>query len=117
MSLGNLKTQGAKGTNYPYQARVVKALSQIVTLLGGGGSTTTVQKETSLIRTTAGPDTVSGAYAASFSNTGTANARVNLIDVRPGETINFDGGNFILKDIVYDASVNPGAELLIAIVK
>lgn len=114
MSIGNLKTDGGKGTNYPWQRAMLKGISKMVTLMGGG-STPAGTRVADLDRTT-GLGTISGAYSASFANTGTADARVLLEDVKPGETINFDAGNFILADIDYDASVNPGAELLIATV-
>lgn len=112
MSIGNLKTDGGKGTNYPWQRAMLKGISKMVTLMGGG-STPAGTRVPDLDRTT-GSGTIKGAYSASFANVGTADARVLLTDVKPGETVNFDAGNFILDDIVYDASVNPGAELLIA---
>jgi hypothetical protein len=34
MSIGNLKTQGGKGTNYPYQLGVLTLLKQISSALG-----------------------------------------------------------------------------------
>jgi len=112
MSIGNLKTDGGKGTNYPWQRAMLKGISKMVTLMGGG-STPAGTRVADLDRTS-GSGTIIGAYSVSFANTGTADARVLTEDLKPGETVNFDAGNFILDDIVYDASVNPGAELLIA---
>jgi len=36
MSIGNLKDSGGKGTNYPFQLKVLQLLGQIVTMVSGG---------------------------------------------------------------------------------
>ena len=45
MSIGNLKTQGGKGTNYPYQSKVLLSLNRIGNLIGA----TTTEFEAQLV--------------------------------------------------------------------
>jgi hypothetical protein len=54
-------------------------------------------------------------YSASFASVGTANAIVGGINLKPGETLNFDAGaiNNTLAAITYDTLTNSGAELII----
>jgi hypothetical protein len=54
-------------------------------------------------------------YSASFASVGTANAIVGGINLKPGETLNFDAGaiNNTLTAITYDTLTNSGAELII----
>jgi hypothetical protein len=55
-------------------------------------------------------------FSVSFSNTGNANASVNSVDLKPGETINFDAGvlnnYYAASAFTYDTTTS-GAELLI----
>jgi hypothetical protein len=55
-------------------------------------------------------------YSISFSNTGTADATVNTVIIKPGETINFDAGalnnTFASGSFAYSTTTS-GAELLI----
>jgi hypothetical protein len=55
-------------------------------------------------------------FSVSFSNTGTANATVNSVILKPGETINFDAGvlnNFFQGNAFAYSTTTSGAELLI----
>jgi hypothetical protein len=54
-------------------------------------------------------------YSASFASVGTANAIVGGINLKPGETLNFDAGaiNNTLAAITYNTLTNSGAELII----
>mgnify|MGYP003652513764 CR=1 FL=1 len=45
MSIGNLKTDGGKGTNYPYQSKVLLGLDRIATVVGA----TTTEFEAQLV--------------------------------------------------------------------
>jgi hypothetical protein len=55
-----------------------------------------------------------GAYSMSIANVGTANATINTVTLKAGETISFDAGpmNNTLAAVAYDATTS-GAELLI----
>ena len=59
---------------------------------------------------------IDDAFSVSFSNTGTANATVNSVILKPGETINFDAGvlnNFFQGNAFAYSTTISGAELLI----
>ena len=80
MSKGNLKDQGGKGTNFPFQLAVLQLLGDILTASGGGGSGTP-QILTSL-NTGASGSVTAGATSVSFTTdgsfTGTINGAVRL---------------------------------------
>lgn len=59
-------------------------------------------------------NTPAGTFSASFASVGTANATVGGMILKPGETVNFDGGsvNNTLSSIAYDTTT-AGAELII----
>jgi hypothetical protein len=59
-------------------------------------------------------NTPAGIFSASFASVGTANAIVGGITLKPGETLNLDGGaiNNTLGTIAYDTTT-VGAELII----
>ncbi len=113
MSIGNLKTEGNKGNNFPYQLRTLQLLGSIND--GISADSNGVTRTTNLLRVTLASGTVAaGTYGASFASVGTANATVKGITLKPGETINFNPGgiNNVLDAIAYDASP-ANAELLI----
>lgn len=79
-------------------------------------NTTGSVRTTNFLRPTGSNGSISaGAYSMSFASVGTANALVGGIDLKPGETINFDAGaiNNTLGAVAYDTSTNAGAELII----
>jgi hypothetical protein len=110
MSIGNLKTDGNKGNNFPYQLKVLKGISEIIGILIGTSTGST--KTTNILRSSTTGTISTGKFSASFGNVGTANATVKGVTIKPGETINFDAGaiNNTLDDILYDGT---GTELLI----
>ena len=112
MSIGNLKTDGGKGTNFPWQHKMLKGFGQLISLSGGGSNPCI--RRTSIFRTTL-LDTLRNAYSVSFENTGTADAIVGGAALKPGEKIYLDGNGCLLADITYDART-AGAELLVAAV-
>ena len=113
MSIGNLKTDGNKGNNFPWQLKVLQGLDRILSVISGTGSYLAPQaRVTNILRVTNAGTITAGKYSASFANVGSANATVKGVVVKAGETINFDAGtlNNILDVIAYDAT---GTELLI----
>ena len=112
MSIGNLKTEGSKGTNFPWQYKMLKGIGELVRVSGGGGST-------AIKRPAAGDlddaGTIEDAYSASFANVGAVDIRVDNTIVKVGETVNFDGGGPLLSDISYDASIATAEVLIIYI--
>ena len=113
MSIGNLKTYGNKGNNFPFQLKVLQGITNILAIISGTSIVINPQVKTANIKRSNSTGTVAaGTFSVSFANTGLANATVNLISLKPGETINFDAGalNNTLNAIPYDAT---GTELLI----
>ena len=78
-------------------------------------NTTSVNRTPNFLRPTGvAGNTPAGTFSASFASVGTANATVGGIIVKPGETLNLDGGaiNNTLSAIAYDTTT-AGAELII----
>lgn len=135
MSIGNLKTDGNKGNNFPWQLKMLQGLTNIyngivgisvdtallakeATLLQVETNTTGVLRTPGLIRVTGSSGTVpTGKFSMSFASVGTANATVGGMILKPGETINFDAGalNNTLTSVAYDTTT-VGAELIIIVI-
>jgi hypothetical protein len=115
MSVGNLKTEGSKGTNFPWQYKMLKGIGELVRISGGGGSTA-IKRTVNSKRPKSGDlddaGTIEDAYSASFANVGAADITVNGTVVEVGETVNFDGNGPLLSDITYNASVATAAVLI-----
>jgi hypothetical protein len=82
------------------------------TVVGGTGP----QRIATFLRPSGSNGTVGpNIYSASFASVGTANAIVGGINLKPGETLNFDAGaiNNTLAAITYNTLTNAGAELII----
>ena len=118
MSIGNIKTEGSKGTNFPWQYKMLKGIGELVRLSGGSGSTA-IKRRANSIRPKSGDindsGTIENAYSASFANVGGADITVNSTVIKVGETVNFDGNGPLLGDISYDASVATAEVLIIYI--
>jgi hypothetical protein len=110
MSIGNLKTYGNKGNNFPFQLKVLQGITDVINSLTG--VTTGATRVTNIDRPTTAGSIAAGSYSASISNVGTADGDVKGTTLKPGETVNFDAGaiNNTLDAIDYDAT---GTEFLI----
>ena len=78
-------------------------------------NTTSANRTPNLIRPSGiTGNTPVGTYSVSFASVGTANATVGGMILKPGETVNFDGGamNNTLSTIAYSTTTS-GAELII----
>jgi hypothetical protein len=104
MSIGNLKTYGNKGNNFPFQLKVLQGITDVINSLTGVTA--------GALRPTTSGTITAGKRSASFSNVGTADVTIKGVILKPGETVNFDAGaiNNTLDAIAYDAT---GGELLI----
>jgi hypothetical protein len=114
MSIGNLQDYGNKGNNFPWQLKMLQGFTSMINVLLG--NTVGATKITTILRpTTSGTITV-GKTSVSISNVGTANGTVDLITLKPNETINFDAGGIsnTLNAIAYNAT---GTEFLIITVQ
>jgi hypothetical protein len=110
MSIGNLKTYGNKGNNFPFQLKVLQGITALINSFTG--VTNGASRATYIERPTADGSIAAGAYSVSISNVGSANGLVKAVVLKPGEVINFDAGaiNNTLDAIDYDAA---GTEFLI----
>lgn len=110
MSIGNLKTYGNKGNNFPFQLKVLQGITDLINSLTG--VTTGASRATHIERPTADGSIAAGTYSVSISNVGSGNGLVKATTLKPGEVVNFDAGaiNNTLDAIDYDAT---GTEFLI----
>lgn len=88
MSIGNLKTQGGKGTNFPFQWNVLKGLQGIIDALTG--STAGVERKANIERITSIWLNGDNLYSFSVANVGIANGTVQGKIIKPGEIVNYD---------------------------
>ena len=113
MSIGNLKTEGNKGNNFPWQIKVLQGLDKLLSTISGTGTYLTPKARiTNILRTTSNGTIAAGKYSVSFANVGSDDSVVKGVIIKSGETINFDAGtlNNTLDAIAYDAT---GTDLLI----
>jgi len=115
MSIGNVKTEGSKGNNFPWQLKMLQGLQGIIDVLNAGVCCPPQVRTSNFLRPTgASSGTIAaGTFSMSFASVGTGNATVGGITLKPGETINFDAGalNNTLGAVVY--STTPTGELII----
>lgn len=133
MSIGNTKTNGNKGNNYPFQLAVLQLLDQIAAGGGGGGgcpcpsnaqeatlalvlaALTPVPTTPNLIRSSAAGNVAAGAKSVTVYNAGAANGLVLGQAIKVGESLTWSAGgiNNTLSAISYDGT---GTELVITTV-
>lgn len=115
MSIGNLKTQGGKGTNFPFQWNVLRGLQGIINALTN--STAGVARKPG-VRRAIGPFTnVTNFYSFSVANVGIANGLCLGATIKPGEIESFDASglnNFFTPGVV--TADGTGTELLITFI-
>ena len=138
MSIGDLTTYGNKGNNFPWQLKMLQGLQGIIDQLQTdidvniispisqrpmvdsvsvtiASDQAGVERTPNFLRPTGVAGTISaGIFSVSFASVGTANATVGGMILKPGETVNLDGGaiNNTLGVIAYDTTT-AGAELII----
>jgi len=115
MSVGNLKTYGGKGTNMPWQLKMLFGqecacdnLAQIVS------NTSAVSRTPNYIRISTSGTIADVTYSFSIANVGTANGTFLGATIKPGESVSFgaDGINnsYAASTFTFDGT---GTELLI----
>jgi hypothetical protein len=111
MSIGNLKDEGNKGNNFPFQLKVLQGLQAVID--GNSNCCTALTKlldpnerTVTVLNDTGSASTPSGVYSVSIANVGTASGTVGSATLPAGTTLNFDAGvlNNTLGSIVYDAT-------------
>jgi hypothetical protein len=120
MSIGNLKSEGNKGNNFPWQYKMLLGLQGII-----NSNTDCCEALTTLLRPqvrtprvvrTSGPFTNAVAvYSFSIANVGAGNGTALGVTIKPGEIVNFDASAmnnyFGIGAITADGT---GTELLIS---
>ena len=116
MSVGNLKDEGNKGNNFPWQFKMLKGLQAILDVLSG--TATPVARTFSVQRSTGIWTNTTPIYSISVANVGTATGTVNGTDLKKGEIINLEAGSpnnvFATNYVALNAT---GTEFLITTVK
>jgi hypothetical protein len=112
MSIGNLKTQGNKGTNFPFQLAVLQLLKQISAAIGGGGGPTVISPK-ALVATSNGL-TPLNAKSISLYYSGT-NGTFDGDVIPNGVTINYfpSSSNEIMAETAYTVPTSSGGFILI----
>ena len=113
MSIGNDKSYGNKGNNFPWQLKMLQGLQKIADSLSGTSSGK--PKVPALERITSTWTNTTLLYAFSVANVGSVNATVLGATLKPGETVNYDASAlnnyFNPGTVVIDAT---GAEVLLS---
>ena len=120
MSIGNLKTEGNKGNNFPWQYKMLLGLQGIIDSNTNCCTELTAllspQTRTPRMVRTTGPFTNAvNVYSFSVANVGTADGTALGVTIKPGEIVNYDASAmnnyFGIGAITADGT---GTELLIS---
>jgi hypothetical protein len=115
MSIGNLKDEGNKGNNFPFQLKVLQGLqavidnnccANILALLESIDGRLKSKQRRALVLNTSTTGTVPICFSFSIANVGAAAGTVNTQSIPAGTTVNFDAGvlNNTLTGATYDAT-------------
>lgn len=112
MSIGDTKSYGNKGNNFPWQLQMLKGLQGIIDTLTAGVCCPPAQRTSRIVSVSNSPGAVSnGSYGFSIANVGTAAGTVDGQSLPAGVTVNFDPGvNNTITGLPYDAT---GTDFLI----
>lgn len=103
MSVGNLKTDGQKGNNFPWQLQMLKGLQGIIDSLQHGVCCPPKLRTPVILYDTFPGSIPDGTYGFSIANVGVLQGLVNGQALDPGITINFDPGvNNTIGGLPYD---------------
>lgn len=114
MSIGNVKSEGNKGNNFPWQLKMLQGLQGIIDTLNAS-STAGVARTPNVTRATGAWTSTANIYSFSVANVGVANGTAMGQTIKPGEIENFDAGgmnNFFPTGI--PVANGTGTELLIS---
>ena len=105
MSVGNLKTDGQKGNNFPWQLKMLQGIQGIIDALNHGICCPPQQRRP-VVASESGPGSIpDDTYGFSIANVGAAAGTVDGLPLAAGVTINFDPGvNNTIVGISFDAT-------------
>lgn len=105
MSVGNLKTDGQKGNNFPWQLKMLQGIQGIIDALMHGVCCPPQTRTPVILQDTLPGSVLDGTYGFSIANIGGATGTVDGDTLPAGVTINFDPGvNNTIAGINYDAT-------------
>jgi hypothetical protein len=105
MSVGNLKTDGQKGNNFPWQLKMLQGLQGIIDTLNHGICCPPKQRRPVVGYETTPSSIPDDTYGFSIANVGAAAGTVDGSPLPAGVTINFDPGvNNTIVGLSYDAT-------------
>jgi hypothetical protein len=111
MSIGDTKSYGNKGNNFPWQLQMLKGLQGIIDTLTAGVCCPPQQRKPVVAYDTLAGSIPDGTYGFSIANVGATAGTVNGLPLPAGVTINFDPGvNNTIVGISFDAT---GTDFLI----
>jgi hypothetical protein len=129
MSVGNLKTDGLKGNNFPWQLKMLKGLQGIINAIIAIPATSGLSKVPVAVRITGSSLPISFPIQ-SISIACTTDSSVDIIfttdnfatatRLKPGETVNFDAGalnNFFPANLFEIDTTAVGGTALITYIK
>lgn len=105
MSVGNLKTDGQKGNNFPWQLKMLQGLQGIIDALTAGTCCPPQSRSTNILSSTGAGVVPPNTYSLSIANVGAAAGTVGGVSVPAGVTINYSAElNNTLTGIAYNAT-------------
>ena len=105
MSVGNLKTDGQKGNNFPWQLKMLQGIQGIIDALMHGVCCPPQLRRAVVAYETLPGSVPDGTYGFSIANVGAAAGTVDGLPLAAGVTINFDPGvNNTIVGISFDAT-------------
>ena len=108
MSIGNLKTEGNKGNNFPWQLKMLQGLQALIDSGCCDEILPLLQpqvRDPFVLVSTDETNDITGVYSISIANIGTAAGLVNGVSIPAGTILNFDAGilNNTLGTITYNS--------------
>lgn len=105
MSVGDLKTDGLKGNNFPWQLKMLQGLQGIINALTAGTCCPPEIRIPKIVSVTGVGTVPANTYSFSIANVGAAAGTVDGVSVPAGVTINYDPGlNNTIQGISFDAT-------------
>jgi len=105
MSIGNTKSYGNKGNNFPWQLQMLKGLQGIIDALTAGTCCPPQKRSTNIVSATGAGVVPPNTYSFSIANVGNAAGTVDGVSVPAGVVVNFSAElNNFLEGISYNAT-------------
>lgn len=105
MSIGDTKSYGNKGNNFPWQLQMLKGLQGIIDALTVGTCCPPKSRSTNIVSATGVGTVPANTYSLSIANVGNAAGSVGGVSVPAGVVINYNAElNNTLTGIAYNAT-------------